>query len=195
MRTLACPSCMELLWEGHSKLLHLPPLPPPPPPPLSLSLVPYRTSTIHPTSLQYDRSRMRRPSVDGPRAPLPGNHSPKAGGGGGVDEESYVPKIALSTRGWQAFVARHYYRLNNLKLLVTFLINVVLLSFTVSSAACGFTPCTYVCSCDWYSTFGHNEHLRHLSSYYICYTLLNSNGKACVRGYLCMYVSKCSLDI
>ena len=73
---------------------------------------------------------MRRPTSS-PSSPLPtqqGDQSLTAG----VGEDTYVPKITLSTRSWQAFIARHYYRLNSVKLLVTFLINIVLLSFTVS---------------------------------------------------------------
>lgn len=70
---------------------------------------------------------MRHPSSESPQnAPQADQTFPSG------SAESYVPKITLSTRGWQAFLARHYYRLNNLKLLVTFLINIILLSFTVS---------------------------------------------------------------
>lgn len=73
---------------------------------------------------------MRRPSSDSPQNTSQADQTFPGG-----SAESYVPKITLSTRGWQAFLARHYYRLNNLKLLVTFLINIILLSFTVSGGS------------------------------------------------------------
>lgn len=47
--------------------------------------------------------------------------------------DSYMPKIQIATRGWQAFLARHYYRLDYVKLFLTFFINVLLLTFRVPS--------------------------------------------------------------
>ena len=84
---------------------------------------------------------MRHPSPS-PTSPLPtqqGDQSLTPG----MAEDTYVPKITLSTRSWQAFIARHYYRLNSVKLLVTFLINVALLSFTVSRVS------NYMGGCHW----------------------------------------------
>ena len=45
--------------------------------------------------------------------------------------DSYMPKIRIATRGWQAFLARHYYRLDYGKLILTFFINLLLLTFRV----------------------------------------------------------------
>lgn len=42
-----------------------------------------------------------------------------------------MPKIAISTRNWQSFLARNYYRLNNLKFAITFIINILLLTVQV----------------------------------------------------------------
>ncbi|CAI8034630.1 Ryanodine receptor 2 [Geodia barretti] len=95
------------------------------------SNTPLISATLHQLNLRYNRSHMRHPSPS-PTSPLPtqqGDQSLTPG----MAEDTYVPKITLSTRSWQAFIARHYYRLNSVKLLVTFLINVALLSFTVQS--------------------------------------------------------------
>ncbi len=47
-------------------------------------------------------------------------------------EESYIPKIAAHTKSWPSFLARNYYRLNNVKLCMTLLINIILLTYQVS---------------------------------------------------------------
>ena len=78
-------------------------------------------------TLSYNRARMKPPShlsgVPTDQVPQP------ATGSGGVD--SYIPKITSSTRGWQCFLARNYYRLNSLNYVITIIINVLLLTFQV----------------------------------------------------------------
>lgn len=80
-------------------------------------------------NLAYDRSKMRKPSVSGTPSPMddtPGTLAQLTG------EVSYIPKIAVHTKSWPSFLARNYYRLNNAKLIMTFLINVILLTYQVS---------------------------------------------------------------
>ena len=93
-----------------------------------------RSSTLTPRlfqlrqlKLEYDRSRLRRPSYS-PETPMhlgaQNQEETQAG-------DSYVPKITVSSHNWHSFLARNYYRLNNFKLLATFIINVMLLTFKV----------------------------------------------------------------
>ena len=81
-------------------------------------------------TLSYNRSVMKRPG----EASTP---SPTEDGGpimrSLVSEDTYVPKIASHTRSWPAVLARNYFRLNNIKLAVTFLINVILLTYQVTN--------------------------------------------------------------
>ena len=78
-------------------------------------------------TLSYNRAQMKPPShlseVSSDRVPQP------VTGAEAVD--SYIPKITSSTRGWQCFLARNYYRLNTLNYIITFIINVLLLTFQV----------------------------------------------------------------
>lgn len=80
-------------------------------------------------TLSYNRSRMKPPSqcLETPSpSPQPSQQDTTATG-----EEFYMPKIAISTRNWQSFLARNYYRLNNLKFAITFIINILLLTVQV----------------------------------------------------------------
>lgn len=78
-------------------------------------------------TLSYNRARMKPPSH---LSEVPTDQVPQpATGSGGVD--SYIPKITSSTRGWQCFLARNYYRLNTLNYIITIIINVLLLTFQV----------------------------------------------------------------
>ena len=80
-------------------------------------------------TLSYNRSRMKPPSqcLETPSpSPQPSQQDTTT-----MEGESYMPKIAISTRNWQSFLARNYYRLNNLKFVITFIINILLLTFQV----------------------------------------------------------------
>ena len=78
-------------------------------------------------TLSYNRAQMKPPShlseVSSDQVPQP------VTGAEAID--SYIPKITSSTRGWQCFLARNYYRLNTLNYIITFIINVLLLTFQV----------------------------------------------------------------
>ena len=82
-------------------------------------------------NLAYDRHRMKPPS--GLLDPASPSHSSNTLPSGTDMTDSYMPKIQIATRGWQAFLARHYYRLDYVKLFLTFFINVLLLTFRVPS--------------------------------------------------------------
>ncbi len=83
--------------------------------------------------LEYDRSTMKKPSQYAESTLSDSASSPEVQEGPGVrGGDSYVPKITFSSHGWQSFLARNYYRLNNVKLIVTFFINLILLTFHVS---------------------------------------------------------------
>ncbi len=81
-------------------------------------------SQPHTLTLSYDRSRMKRPSVANatptPDAPTQRDLS-----------EPYVPHITVAPSNWSAWLARNYYNLNSFKFLLTFLINIILLTFKV----------------------------------------------------------------
>ena len=83
-----------------------------------------RTSKMRQLNLAYDRSRMKPPSgyLDTASAPL--SSSPL---GAGRTES----KIRIAARGLPYFLARHYYRLDYAKLILTFFINILLLTFRV----------------------------------------------------------------
>ena len=87
-------------------------------------------------SLTYNKATMKQ--APGVRLATPViHHSPSPMPTGLVTsievEDSYIPKIAEHTKNWSSFMARNYFRLNNIKLLNTFLINVILLMFQVGS--------------------------------------------------------------
>lgn len=84
-------------------------------------------------TLSYNRACMKRPSpmVD---TPTPGDDA-AASKLMTSGEDSYIPKIAARTKNWPSFLARNYFRLNNTKLCVTFLINVILLTYQVRSVS------------------------------------------------------------
>ena len=86
-----------------------------------------RTSQMRQLNLAYDRSRMKPPSGYLDTASPP----PSSGPLGADRTESYMPKIRIAARGWQSFLARHYYRLDYAKLILTFFINILLLTFRV----------------------------------------------------------------
>lgn len=86
-------------------------------------------------SLAYDRSRMKKPTLAA--TPSPVEEAPSLAQFEG--EESYIPKIAAHTKSWPYFLARNYYRLNNMKLGMTFLINVILLTYQVSNISFTFS--------------------------------------------------------
>jgi len=48
--------------------------------------------------------------------------------------DSYIPRISQNVRSWPALLARNYYNLNTIKLILTFLINIILLSFKVGGS-------------------------------------------------------------
>ena len=78
-------------------------------------------------TLRYNRAQMKPPSH---LSEVPSDQVPQpVTGAEAVD--SYIPKITSSTRGWQCFLARNYYRLNTLNYIITFIINILLLTFQV----------------------------------------------------------------
>ena len=82
-----------------------------------------------PLDISYNRSNMKRPSV------MITDKTPTNEGSTlkfDSREDSYIPKITAQTKSWPFFLARNYYNLNNIKLCVTFLINIILLMFQVS---------------------------------------------------------------
>ena len=87
--------------------------------------------TPHPSKmrtliLSYDRSRMKHFSQSS-ESPVDVDPIDK----GTQSSESYIPQIRLSVRSWSSLLARNYYRLNNAKLVGTFFINIILLTFKV----------------------------------------------------------------
>lgn len=85
-------------------------------------------------TLTYNRAHMKKPSTMAD-TPTPGGDT---GGGfkpSGSGEDSYIPKIAARTKNWPSFLARNYFRLNNAKLCLTLLINVILLTYQVRSVS------------------------------------------------------------
>ena len=89
----------------------------------SLSPSPHLHSS-HTLTLSYDRSRMKRPSVSVDTPTPEGLLREKS--------DNYVPGIAIATRSWSSLLAKHYYNLNSCKFILTFLINLSLLTFKVS---------------------------------------------------------------
>ena len=77
----------------------------------------------HSLTLTYDRSRMKRPSVtmDTPISDNLHRDLP----------DSYTPLITVTPRSWPSKLARNYYSLNSCKFVLTFIINIILLSFKV----------------------------------------------------------------
>ena len=79
--------------------------------------------TAHTLTLSYDRSRMKRPSMS--------MDTPTPEGLLREKSDNYVPGIAIATRSWSSLLAKHYYNLNSCKFVLTFLINLILLTFKV----------------------------------------------------------------
>ena len=104
--------------------------------------------TPHPSKmrtliLSYDRSKMKHLSQSS-ESPVDADPMEK----GTQSSESYIPQIRLSVRSWSALLARNYYRLNNAKLVGTFFINIILLTFKVCVCVCTeHSRYVYVCVC------------------------------------------------
>ena len=102
-------------------------------------------------SLTYDRSKMKPPAevstvtaAPSPVAVVETDDRLLPGNGG----DSYIPKITMSSASCSSMLARHYYRLNNMKLTVTFFINVMLLTFKVCVCVCAYIQARMcVCHC------------------------------------------------
>lgn len=78
--------------------------------------------------LSYNRSNMKNPkSLSSTPSPMDDRPAQKQK----LSDDSYMPKITEHTKSWPAFLARNYYHLNNTKLCLTFLINVMLLTYQV----------------------------------------------------------------
>lgn len=92
----------------------------------------YTPRNFKPTNLTltYDRSRMKRPSVSDSQSPM--EEGAESALKQAASEDSYIPKIAAHTKNWPSFLARNYYRLHSVKLGLTLLINVILLTYQVS---------------------------------------------------------------
>ncbi len=78
----------------------------------------------HTLTLSYDRSRMKRPSIPSV-TPTPDISTQRD------LSEPYLPRITVARSNWSAWLARNYYHLNSCKFFLTFLINVILLTFKV----------------------------------------------------------------
>lgn len=88
-------------------------------------------------TLEYNRFVMKKPSSLLSTTPSPTGVDLKQLG----SEESYIPKIAAHTRSWPSFLARNFFHLTNIKLTLTFLINMILLTYQVS-VLCIVDACT-----------------------------------------------------
>ena len=106
----------------------------------SLIMTPH-PSKVRTLVLSYDRSRMKRPShsSESPVAADPIESVTQS-------SESYIPRISLSVRSWSSLLARNYYRLNNAKLVGTFFINIILLTFKVCVCVC-VRACVCISAC------------------------------------------------
>ena len=87
-------------------------------------------------NLRYDRALMKKPASDQPTPMMENGPSLK----NIPSEADYIPKITAHTKNWPFFLARNFYRLNTMKLFVTFFINVLLLTFQVNNL-CLFIVC------------------------------------------------------
>lgn len=83
-----------------------------------------------PLTLEYNRYLMKKPSSLASSTPTPTGDSSNLKQGS--CEESYIPQIVSPTRSWPSLLARNFFRLTNIKLILTFLINVILLTYQVS---------------------------------------------------------------
>ncbi len=88
----------------------------------------------HTLTLSYDRSRMKRPSV--------GMDTPTSDNLHRDVLDSYIPRITVAPRSWPSKLARNYYSLNSCKFVLTFIINIFLLSFKVRPHT--HTQCVYL---------------------------------------------------
>lgn len=115
----------------------------------SLSITPknFKDSGL---SLSYDRSRMKNPATSGTPSPMEDGHPLKHVS----SDDSYLPKITAQTKNWPSFLARNYYHFNNIKLCITFLINMLLLTYQVlpcpSTRPCIFTSLFFMRSSLYY---------------------------------------------
>jgi len=81
-------------------------------------------------NLSYNRSTMKKPaaSADFPSSSM---EETMTSTGERFKEDSYIPKIAEHTKSWPYILARNYFFLRNIVLFVTFLINILLLTYKV----------------------------------------------------------------
>lgn len=80
--------------------------------------------------LSYNRTVLKPSDTSTPASPDP--NPPKFG----ASEDTYVPHIAVHNKSWSSFLARNYYNLITIKLLLTLFINVLLLSYQVRIIVC-----------------------------------------------------------
>ena len=91
------------------------------------SHAPY-TPKVFKSALEYNRFIMKKPSSLS--TPTPAGQDPASLKQLGY-EESYLPQITKHTRNWPAFLARNFFHLMNIRLVLTLLINLILLTFQV----------------------------------------------------------------
>lgn len=82
------------------------------------------------STLEYNRFVMKKPSSLS--TPTPTGQGPTSFKQLG-SEDSYLPKIAAHTRNWPSFLARNFFHLMNIRLALTLLINLILLTYQVTS--------------------------------------------------------------
>ena len=81
-------------------------------------------------SLRYNRSTMKRPASSAEFSGSSMEESMTATGAM-FKEDAYIPRIAEHTKSWPFILARNYFFLRNIVLFLTFLINILLLTYEV----------------------------------------------------------------
>ncbi len=83
-------------------------------------------------SLEYNRETMKRPESTDVSSGSPMEETLATKGKvPSYSEDSYIPKIAEHTKSWPYIMARNYFLLDNIKLFITFFINILLLTYKV----------------------------------------------------------------
>lgn len=90
-----------------------------------------RMFTKRTVSLKYIRANMKRPRSSSDRVDSPMEEKIMSKEGSNFTEDSYIPRIAEHTKSWPYVMARNYFLLDNIKLFITFLINILLLTYQV----------------------------------------------------------------
>ena len=92
-----------------------------------------RMFSSKPPRLAYNRKNMKRPETSPMLTSSPMEENMMSKEEMNINEDSYIPKIAEHTKSWPYVMARNYFLLDYLKLFVTFLINILLLTYEVKS--------------------------------------------------------------